>query len=141
MMYQPFHELFPTIAEKETRAITLFKNNDYGLPPDDYLYIELFCSDPKCDCRRAMFRVYSLSNNHELATICWGWESTSFYIKWLGFNDKKLLAELKGPALNAGSHQSNKSTNLLQMFSDLLLTDSMYIQRVKRHYSIFKRTK
>ncbi len=141
MMYQSFHDLFPAIAEKETRAITLLKNNKYGLPPDDYLFLELFCNDPTCDCRRAMFQVFSLSNNRDLATICWGWESTSFYLKWLGVNDKKMLAELKGPALNVGSRQTDKATILLKMFTDLLLTDATYLQRVKKHYSIFKLSK
>ena len=137
-MYQSFHDLFPAIAEKETRAITLFSNNKYGLPADDYLFVELFCNDPKCDCRRAMFQVFTLSNNKDLATICWGWESASFYTKWLGYNNKETIDELKGPALNTASFQSAKATILLNLFLELLLPDTAFTKRVKEHYARFK---
>lgn len=139
MMFQSFNDVFPAIAEKETRIITLLSNNKYGLPADSYLFVELFCNDPKCDCRRAMFQVFSLSNNESLATICWGWESASFYVKWLGLNDKEMIKELKGPALNTGSYQSAKATILLKLFSELLLPDAAFTMRVKEHYSTFKR--
>lgn len=138
MMYQPFHELYPQIAEKETRIITLFGNNEFGLPADDYLFVEFFCNEPACDCRRAMFQIFSSSDNNDLATVCWGWESESFYGKWLGFKDKKTITELKGPALNQGSYQSAKATLLLKMFTKILLPDAVYTKRVKKHYSIFK---
>lgn len=30
------------------------------LPPEEYSFIEMFCDEPECDCRRAFFTVISL---------------------------------------------------------------------------------
>lgn len=47
---------FPKIAEKETRSITIM-DNSHGLENGQYGFIELFCTDRTCDCRRAMIKV------------------------------------------------------------------------------------
>jgi len=46
----PFHELFPEIGLSETRSARVLQN-DKKLPADSYGFVELFCVDPKCDCR------------------------------------------------------------------------------------------
>jgi hypothetical protein len=38
MFYQPFYELFPEVAKKETRTLTTF--NHPRLPNDEYALIE-----------------------------------------------------------------------------------------------------
>ena len=53
----PFYIRFPDLAEKETRSIFIFKSGD--LPPGQYGFLELFCDDPKCDCRRVVISVIS----------------------------------------------------------------------------------
>ena len=139
MNFQSFYDKFPTLAEKETRRITVFENNDYGLPAAEYAFVELFCNDKKCDCRRVFLTVFSLPQQKNEATICWGWENIAFYKKWLGFIDKKMIDELIGPCLNSGSPQSPLAPALLKLFSQVLLIDNNYTNRVKTHYAMFKK--
>ena len=49
-----------------------------------------------------------------------------------------MVAELQGPVLNPGSPQTNLSGGILELFSDVLLKDDAYIERVKRHYRMFR---
>lgn len=138
-MFQSFHDKFPSVAEKETREIIVFKNNEYGLPADTYIFVEMFCNEKACDCRRAFFTVFSEQQKKAMAVICWGWENATFYKKWMGYADKQMLAELIGPALNEGSPQSSLAPALLNMFKKLLLKDEIYTNRVKNHYTMFKK--
>ncbi len=56
MLYQSFHDYYPEVAEKETRCLTL--HNDPELPSGTYGFIESYCNDPNCDCRRVFLNVY-----------------------------------------------------------------------------------
>ena len=115
MFYQPFHELFPAIAEKETRTLTVF-NNHPELPADEY---------------------GSRQRQKIEAVIAYGWESQKFYANWLGFDDADVLKELKGPALNTASPQSELAPALLKQIAHIL-QDRHYVDRLKRHYRMFK---
>ncbi len=139
MMYQSFHDKFPTVAEAETKSVVFLQENEYGVPVDSYLFVELFCNDKKCDCRRVFLEVYSDPQKYPVAVICWGWEPVAFYRKWLGFTDKEILIELKGPALNSGSYQSPIAPALLKYASEILLKDKDYTDRIQRHYTMFKK--
>ena len=51
-----FHGLLPEIAENETRIVTV-TDEQSGIKPGQYVFHELYCTDRKCDCRRAMIQV------------------------------------------------------------------------------------
>lgn len=138
MPYSLFHSRFPEIAERETRTVTLFGYSDFNLPQAHYSFLEMFCDEPGCDCRRAFFSVVSSLQNDILAAITWGWEDRDFYIKWMGDNDPHIISDLIGPALNLASPQSKHAPALLNLFREVLLKDSAYIERVKRHYTMFR---
>ena len=104
MPYVPFHEKFPEIAKEETRALIAIA--DPELPAGNYGLIEAYCDEVGCDCRRVFFNVYSEERNEVVAVIAYGWEKPKFYADWLGRNDPQDIADLKGPALNLASHQS-----------------------------------
>jgi len=62
MPYIPLHNISPRTAEKETRVISLQKNdNEFHLPQGDYVFIELFCDE--CDCRRVFLQVIMNQKN------------------------------------------------------------------------------
>lgn len=52
MPYSLFHSRFPDVAERETRTVTVIDSSDFNLPPAHYSFLEMFCDDPGCDCRR-----------------------------------------------------------------------------------------
>lgn len=74
MPFEPFHERFPKIAEKETRLVTVFESQDSNLPAAEYSFIEMFCNEPGCDCRRVFYSVVSSVDFNVKAVIAWGWE-------------------------------------------------------------------
>jgi len=80
IVYAPFFELFPDIAAKETRNITVLRSGD--LPKGTYAFLESFCNDEACDCRRVFVNVYSkgrfgFRGGDPIATISFGWEAES----------------------------------------------------------------
>jgi hypothetical protein len=139
MPYSSFHSRFPEIAERETRTVTLLELSDFNLPPAHYSFLEMFCDEPGCDCRRAFFSVVSSLQQDIKAVIAWGWEEREFYAKWMGDNDPRVIDELKGPVLNLASPQSNLAPALLDLFREVLLQDTSYVERVKCHYAMFRK--
>lgn len=137
MPYVSLYEFYPDIAANETRVLTILGNSHWDLPPDEYAFIELFCNEPECDCRRVFFHVESKKHGN-LATIAYGWEKPEFYIKWLGDNDAVVINDLVGPCLNFGSPQSKLAIKLLQVVKDVLLKDDAYVERVKKHYRMVR---
>ncbi len=137
MPYQPFHELFPDVAEEETRTLITFNHPE--LPADEYALMEAYCNEPGCDCRRVFFNVGSRRRQKIEAVIAYGWESKKFYANWLGFDDTNVLKELKGPALNTTSPQTELAPALLREVRRVL-QDKHYVDRLKRHYRMFKET-
>jgi hypothetical protein len=140
MPYSFFHSRLPKVAERETRSVTLFDHSEFNLPPADYAFLEMFCDEPGCDCRRVFFSVISSHDEDIKAVIAWGWEEQVFYTTWLRDSDPNVIKELMGPALNSASPQSDLAPALLKVFQKLLLPDTAYIERVKRHYVMFRKT-
>jgi len=136
MPYEPFYERFHDLALKETRSITT--RDDPILPDDDYGFIEAYCNDENCDCRRVFFNVMSRKRGKVIAVIAYGWESKAFYAKWYRQNDPEVIEELQGPILNPMSEQSELAPALLATVRDTLLMDPSYIERLKKHYQMFK---
>lgn len=139
MPYQLFHDLFPDMAEKETRTITVFGDRSKtGLPPGEYAFREMFCNEPGCDCRRVFFYVMASFRKRCEAVIAWGWESPEFYANWFPHADPEAIAGLMGPCLNIGSSQSELAVPILDLARSVLLKDEAYVERIKRHYQLFR---
>lgn len=138
MPFVSLHELFPEVAERETRVLTVLHGASIPLPPGEYSFIEMFCDEPDCDCRRAFFTVVSLPAKKVEAVISWGWENAAFYKRWLGFGDPEMIEHMQGPTLDLGSPISKNAKVLLAVFIDLLLADPVYVERVKKHYGLFR---
>ena len=136
--FKLFHDFFPDIAEKETRTVTIPTGSPGPLPPGSYALIELFCDETGCDCRRVMFYVVSSRRKSAEAIVAFGWESREYYCEWLHCDEPQLIREMQGPVLNLGSPQSELAPAILAMIQDLILPDCQYVERVKRHYRMFR---
>ena len=137
MPYVPFREHFPDLAERETRTVTILDDRYRGLPAGVYAFVELFCDEPGCDCRRVFLAVHSSPREPE-AVIAYGWESREFYAAWMGDESPEMLSALQGPELNLGSPQSELAPALLEFATSVLLNDRHYVDRLKRHYELFR---
>jgi hypothetical protein len=139
MPFALLYHLLPACAEQETRSIIVPPGTAGPLPPDTYAFCEMFCDEPGCDCRRVLLMVMSERRpGIILAVIAYGWESRAFYQRWLRTDDPVLITDLIGPELNPGSPQSELAPALLDCFSTILLPDTAYLDRVKRHYHLFR---
>jgi hypothetical protein len=132
-----FWERFPDLAAQETRVISL-PYPQGGLPAGSFGFLELYCDDPGCDCRRVLLQVRSEDEPEKvLATINYGWESESFYTKWL-HGDRRGAREIMEASLDPLNVQSRFAPSFLRLFQSVVLQDKTYVQRLKRHYTMFK---
>jgi len=137
MPYTAFFTFFPEIAEKETRVIQFFNGSE--LAGDTLVLIEMFCDEPKCDCRRVMLNVFSEKRKEIVATIAFGWENEAFYKKWYPYGDANDIKELKGPALNSMSQMTDISEFVFKTVNEQTLSQQSYIDRIVRHYNLFRK--
>jgi hypothetical protein len=138
MPYVPFDEYFRELAAAETRVLTIPPGGSGGLPADSYVFREMFCNERGCDCRRVFFSVISESQQRTEAIVAYGWETKAFYAKWMGGADLATLVEMQGPVLNFGSPQSPLAPAILRLTEEVLLKDPAYLERIKRHYALFR---
>ncbi|MEN0048210.1 MAG: hypothetical protein AAF806_14205 [Bacteroidota bacterium] len=139
MFYQPFHEIFPNIAEAKTRNITPLNNPI--LPKGQYFFSPAYCKDKKCDCRRTLINVIhmpSIESANIVATISYGWEPMSFYRNWGSYLSEAMLREFKGPVLDKMQPQSAHAPYFLNFFKQELMKDAAYMERIQRFYAYAK---
>ena len=135
MPMTPFVERFPVIGPAETRSLKVTGYPD--LPDGEYGFFEFYCNEAGCDCRRVMIDVLRPETGWSKiwATIGYGWESLNFYRKWGGHHSDP--AEMKGPYLDTLNPQTAYSPALLDLFR-LLIQSPEYVERLKRHYRMFR---
>jgi hypothetical protein len=134
MPMTPFVERFPDVGPRETRSATVPDGQD--IPKGEYGFLELYCDEPDCDCRRATIVVLRPETGWRriYATISYGWEDPDFYRKWGPHSDPQ---EMSGPSLNPLGPQTKYSPALLDLFR-LLIQSPDYVERLKRHYRMFR---
>ena len=133
----PFMERFRELAARETRSVTVAGRTD--IPDGDYGFLEFFCDEPGCDCRRVMIVVLRSDTgwSKNWASINYGWESLEFYRRWGG--SWVAGSDAKDPFLDPLNPQTPYSPALLNLFR-LLLQSPEYARRIQTHYRIFRET-
>ena len=133
MSMEPFFSLCPQVAVSETRTITVWGNRQ--LPEGEYGFIELYCVDLECDCRRVLIQVMTPTSGAKVwATINYGWESLEYYKEWShGVDD-----DCRGPLLDPVNPQSPYAKTLLEFFKEML-KDRTYADRFAKHYILFRK--
>jgi len=137
MPYTSFHLHFRELAEKETRTLTILHENDI-VPKGSYGLLEMYCDDPNCDCQRVFLEVHDWERRKSMAFIAYGWETKAFYRRWLRMDIPSAIRNMQGPILNDASPQSKHAPAFLKLVTNLVLSDPAYIERLKRHYQVFK---
>jgi hypothetical protein len=128
MAMNHFLKKFPELATSETRTACFHGRDD--IPDGEYGFIELYC-----DCRRVMIQVFSPSTGSKVwATINYGWENESFYRKWMSGDPEECM----GIFLDPLCAQSEYSGFFLQFFNRMIEIDKAYVERLKRHYAMFR---
>ncbi|HLX61274.1 MAG TPA: hypothetical protein VKX17_08340 [Planctomycetota bacterium] len=85
----------------------------------DYTFVDTYCTDEECDCRKAMIQV--LRNGTLVSIINFGWEPLEFYKKWYGkAGSHSDAVEFKGPAIDISSPDLVDPNEALKLFVRLL---------------------
>ena len=137
----PFHSLLPELAQREVRCVHLGATTETtpepALPADEYIYLEFYCEDLNCDCRRVFLQVISKGQPGKVfASIGYGWEKESFYRKRMPWNPDEAKGTVQGE-LDPLNEQSEFAQDFLDLFQRVVL-DEPYRLRLRRHYRLFR---
>ena len=134
----PFYTRFPEVAPRETRCVHVLSPGG-ELPVGEYGFIEHYCDEHDCDCRRVLLQVTTpQAPRAALATINFGWEPIEFYTRWM-HGDEVAGREIIDASLDPLHPQSPLADYLLDIFRRDLMTDAAYVARLARHCQMFKR--
>ncbi len=113
------------------------------LPDGEYSFIDTYCADPGCDCRKTMIQV--MHNGKLVSVINYGWESATFYENWMGSSaEDNPMPKMYGASIDITSPDLVSTDGILALFAALL--NDIWIEKFKCHYdevkaAISKRTK
>lgn len=137
MSLYPLHGVLPRLAKKETRSLTFLEDQpDLGVEKGQYFFVENFCVDNDCDCRRALIKVIDNSGSHR-ATLSYAWESPQFYSEWMG-GDEEFGEETAGIDLYPAQPQGKGYMAFRDVFRNAIDKDPEYGARIAKHYRQFK---
>jgi hypothetical protein len=119
-----------------TQIRTLTLNGAPDLPDGEYAFVDCYCTDPECDCRKTMIQVHL--NKRFVSLINYGWEPSEYYAKWYGTKslDHHTLAEMKGPSIDINSPDLVPPHAILGFFKSIL--DDRYQNHFRTQYARFK---
>ena len=118
-----------------TRIRTLTIKDAPGLPDGEYAFVDSYCGDLTCDCRKVMIQVHH--NQRVVSMINYGWESAAFYSTWYGAQiDEHTLAAMQGPGMDITSPDLVSPTAMLNFFIAIL--DDNYREHFRTQYQRFK---
>lgn len=105
------------------------------LPDGEYSFIDMYCSDPDCDCRKTMIQVRH--NGKLVSIINYGWESAGFYKSWMGnSSDGNPFPPMDGASIDITSPNLVNEEGILGLFCALL--NDVWIAKFKLHYKNVK---
>lgn len=116
MSLQPYAVIFP---ETDEPVMALQLDHKTGkIPKGAYGFIEFYCTDKKCDCRRTTLFVLN-EKMQEKAVISMGFDPDD---------------ELAGPFLDDFHKQSPFAEQLLDIFVELVNEQPEFLEAMHRHY-------
>src|SRR5437879_11814450 len=111
----PFYTRFPELAAQETRCVHVLKAGG-ALPLGEYAFVESYCEDPGCDCRRVLVQgTTPQAPKTALATINYGWQSAELYTRRM-HGAAQAGREITQASLDPINQQSKYADHLLDIF-------------------------
>jgi hypothetical protein len=120
-------------AAHKVRTVTIAQSPE--LPDGEYSFIDTYCTDPMCDCRKTMIQV--MHEGRLVSIINYGWESHEFYRNWMGGSEEDHpMPEMHGASIDITSPDLVSSDGVLALFNALL--NEIWVAKFKRHYGEVK---
>jgi hypothetical protein len=117
-----FDHVFLDVAERESRAM---QTTDPRGRPATFLFRELYCADPGCDCRRVLLHVHWVEERCVAASINYAFDPSR----------RRDEPQISLDPLNP---QSEHAEALLELFTQVIRKDREYRERLIRHYTAWK---
>jgi hypothetical protein len=115
----PFHLKFAELAAREMLVLNVVEDR-LDVPLGQYGFVEFFCEEKGCDCRRVLLQVQSPQLPGRVgATINYGWETHEFYTAWMGGN-AEAGQQITSASLDPIDPQSRFAPALLEAFHNFL---------------------
>src|SRR6266508_5300944 len=116
----PFYSRCREVALRDVRAMIVHENASQ-MPAGRYLFVEWYCDDPECDCRRVFLQVFSHAEKERvLLTINYGWESPKYYQNYMQWS-AKLAREIAAGCLDPLSPRPPYAATFLRLFREHVL--------------------
>lgn len=133
---EPFYSRLGALAARETWGIIAPPGHP-TLPTGEYAFVEFYCADASCDCRRVLLQVWPKDRpGNVLATINYGWEKLKFYQRWTGSREDARV--IVGACLDPLNPQGPHAATFLGALRHFVRTDPAWPARFKQHYKLFK---
>ncbi len=117
----------------QVRTVTIKQSPQ--LPDGEYSFIDMYCADPMCDCRKTIIQV--MHNGKLVSIINYGWESATFYEHWMGSSEKdNLMPKMHGASIDMTSPNIVSMEGILALFNALL--NDIWIAKFKHNYNEVK---
>ncbi len=137
MIFSSFFEEFPELVESEFRNIFVLDNGVHKyIPPGNYAFLELFCPDLDCDCRKVIINIVSVNPTKAWAALNYAWEPEEYYKTWWGTSHEH-YRQMSGVTCDPPTKNPLKN-EFLAVFQDILKQDKNYAGRLEKHYVMFK---
>ncbi len=117
------------------KVLTVKITQHPNLPDGEYSFIDMYCSDRSCDCRKTMIHV--TLDGVFVSLINYGWQDEKFYRKWMGVNDLYPLDPLWGASIDFASPDRVSREGMLELFHVLLSEE--WKSTLMNHYKLFKK--
>lgn len=139
MRIRKFGDLFPDLAARQMIHLWIDPPG-MELPVNSYWFLEYYCDEPECDCRRVILDVLGGGyDGRVFASIHYGWETLEFY---RAFDPDPNLANarlLKQGVLNPAAINCDWADVLLSEVRKEVLSDPKAVRRFIKHYEMAKR--
>ena len=121
--------------ECQIRSIVLAA--DPYLPSGEYAFIDTYCTDNTCDCRKTIIQIFH--NKKLVSIVSFGWENPKFYLRWLkSTRNHELAKEMSGVSIDFSSPDVVSSQGILVLINHLM--DENWISKIKENYRLIRTT-
>lgn len=125
------------ILGPDCRIRTTTISSDPYLPSGEYTFIDTYCTDKTCDCRKTIIQI--LHNSKLVSIVSFGWESPQFYLRWLNSSKELELAkEMSGVSIDPSSPNLVSAKGILLFINHLM--DEKWISMLKENYRLVRKT-
>lgn len=125
------------ILGPECQVRTVVIGDDPYLPSGAYTFIDIYCTDNTCDCRKTIIQIFH--EKKHVSTVSYGWESPKFYLRWLkNTKDRELAEEMSGLSIDFSSPDRVSPKGMLILINHLM--DEKWISILKENYRLIRKT-